>query len=249
MTSIPHRLKQEPLIEAIWELRFEKPEASDALPGQLYEALRKRGKSVTMKRLPTADIPAPVVQMNPAFRYAPRQRITEEPAAALLWQTGDQIITLNCCKPYIGWLALKPEIEALIEIVEKCDLNLKFERHSLRYINVLTLDPAPDISALAINMKLGGHHIQNNPLQLRTEIKEGNFGHVIQIATPAEAHPPEGPITGTIVDLETHSVEPPKDFDTLRGELDVLHDGLKELFFDHILSPKALKRLEPEYQK
>jgi len=249
MMQIPQKLRQEPLIEAIWELRFESLPASDVLPGYVFGELRQRRNKVTLERLPAADMPALLVQMNPALRYTPRQRISEEPPSPLLWQTGDRIITLNCRKPYIGWEKFKAAIKELIEIMEKSGLDLTLERHSLRYINLLTLDPAPDISALQLRLELGARQIGNHPLHLRFELTEDGFQHVVQIATPAEAYVPDGRNgwrSGTVVDLETFMTEPPVDWASIHGQMDRLHDRAKNFFFTQILTDKAVKRLEPE---
>jgi uncharacterized protein (TIGR04255 family) len=246
MTQIPRKLRQEPLIEAIWELRFEGAAAGEILPGQIYTALKKNHENLDLQRLPTADLPAIVAQINPNLRYAPKLRL-QTPSSPLLWQTGDRIITLNCRKPYIGWLAFKPAIEELIGIIEESSLDLKLERHSLRYIDLLTLDPAPDISALQLTMQLGSHPIKNDPMQTRFELVNEPCRHVVQIVTPAEIPFQDGVKKGTLVDLETFAAEPPKDFKTVRQQLDFLHDKSKKIFFEDILSREAMAKLGPEY--
>jgi len=47
--KIPLRLKKEPLLEAIWEIRFSgnKSSVADLLPGMLFKALPGRYRSIT----------------------------------------------------------------------------------------------------------------------------------------------------------------------------------------------------------
>ena len=60
-TKIPARLKKEPLLEAIWEMRFSGSTSpvADLLPGILFKSFS--GKYGRAGKLPAADMPAPVV--------------------------------------------------------------------------------------------------------------------------------------------------------------------------------------------
>lgn len=41
MEGIPKRLGKEPLVEAIWECRFDTAEATEILPGMLFSKLKE----------------------------------------------------------------------------------------------------------------------------------------------------------------------------------------------------------------
>ena len=246
MNRIPKRLKKEPLIEAIWQVEFESPAAGDVLPGLLYAALRKDHPKLQLHRLPAADLPAIVAQMDPNLRLAAKVRL-EEPEGAFLWQVGDRVATLNCRKPYAGWAAFREAIISLTKIIEESGLVAQPLRHSLRYIDLLTLNDAPDLSALQFDMKLGSHAVKTLPLQMRLELPDGEVNHIIQIATPAQAQLPDGQQTGSVVDLETFANAQPGNWAAMRNQLDTLHDQSKRLFFEHLLTAEAIEKLEPEY--
>lgn len=246
MNQIPKRLKKEPLIEAIWQVQFDCPGAGDVLPGVLYTALKARHPKLQLQRLPTADIPAPIAQIDPNLRFVAKVRM-EEPGGRFLWQVGDRVVTLNCRKPYAGWSAFREAILALTQDIETSGLVPQPQRHSLRYIDLLTLEPAPDLSALKLAMKLGDYEIRRHHLQMRLEIPDDECTHVVQIATPAEARLPEGLQTGTVIDLETYVTASPTDWDGVRVQLETLHDRSKALFFQHLLTEGAIQSLEPEY--
>jgi uncharacterized protein (TIGR04255 family) len=82
---------------------------------------------------------------------------------------------------------------------------------------------------------------------MRLEIPDAQCVHVIQIATAAQANLGGEQLTGTIIDLETLPVEMPDNWDTLRGQLDLLHDHSKQLFFRQILTEETIQKLDPEY--
>lgn len=249
MNRIPKRLKNEPLIEAIWQVQFESTSGAplgDLLPGVLFSVLRSQYEGLQLQRLPSADIPAQMAQIDPNLRLMAKYRI-EEPNSPFMFQVGDRVITLNCRRPYVGWTTFKEQILALAEIIQSSGLVAAPLRHSLRYIDLITLEPAPSISFLRMSMKLGQFDIQNKPMQTRIEILDGTCTHVVQIATPAQVQFPEGMKEGAIVDLETFFSENLKNWNEIAMQIDHLHERSKVLFFESILTEKAIDQMEPEY--
>jgi len=249
MNKIPKRLKKEPLIEAIWQAQFEPKEGlpvGDLLPGILYSALKAEYPNLQLHRLPTADIPAPVAQLDPNLRFSAKYRM-EEPGSPFLFQVGDRIVTMNCRKPYTGWSAFKERILKLLDVIESSGLVPVPGRHSLRYIDLLILDPAPDLKALQIQFQIGQWNLQNRPLQMRVEIPDEDCNHVVQIATPAEANLPEGRLQGSVIDLETVSSSMTSSWQDVRAQIDLIHDRSKAVFYQQLLTAEAIALMEPEY--
>ena len=249
MTSIPKRLRKEPLIEAIWQAQFEtgaNQPIGDILPGILYAKLKDTYPGLRLQRLPTADIPAPVTQFDPNLRFVAKYRM-EEQGNPFMFQVGDRIITLNCRRPYTGWSTFREKILSLVEIIEGSHLAPALQRHSLRYIDLLTLEPAPSLSSsLQLSLKLGTFDTHARPVQARVELLDGDCIHVVQVATPAQVVFPEGKKDGTIVDLETFPAEPSSGWNTIATQVDHLHERSKALFFENILTEEAINRMEPE---
>ena len=73
--KIPVRLKKEPLIEAIWEIRFSpaKPLVADLLPGILFESSPKKFDNVVKLSFP--NLPDFAMEHDPNLRYIPRIRL------------------------------------------------------------------------------------------------------------------------------------------------------------------------------
>jgi len=249
MNQTPKRLNKEPLIEAIWQAQFEPKEGlpvGDLLPGILYSALKLDHPNLQLHRLPTADIPAPFAQFDPNLRFSAKYRM-EEPGSPFLFQVGDRIVTMNCRKPYAGWSAFKERILKLVEVIESSGLVPTPTRHSLRYIDLLCLDPAPSLKALQVNFQIGEWSLENRPIQMRVEIPDGDCNHVIQIATPAEANLPEGKLQGSVIDLETFSISQPSSWQDVGTQIDQIHDRSKAVFYQQLLTAEAIALMEPEY--
>jgi uncharacterized protein (TIGR04255 family) len=246
MNALPKRLRKEPIIEAIWQAQFEAGQGiGDVLPGILFTELRKNHPALQLRRLPAADIPAAIAQIDPNLRFTPKM-LMEEPGGSFIWQVGDRVITLNCRRPYVGWARFKDAVLALSSIVESSRLIAQLQRHSLRYIDLLTEELADDLSVLRVAMNLGDLTIRNR-VQMRVEVPDDDYLHVVQIATAAQVNISGSQLTGTIVDLETSPAIPTGDWSAVRAQLDELHDHSKALFFRQILTEESIVKLDPEY--
>ncbi len=246
--KIPIRLKKEPLIEAVWEIRFAgtKPSIADLLPGLVFKALPNRYPNVV--RLPSADIPGPIVERDPMLKYVPKIRLEGENQAV---QIGEHVVSLSCRRPYSGWKKFSEDIRTLMEIVQDTRLIDRLERFSLKYIDLIELDQPPSLNCLNLELKMIEYKIDTRPVQLRTEIKEGDLIHIIQIVSPAEASIPgeSTSIRGVLLDIDSfRPVKENESWPDVDKHLNEVHLSSKEMFFG-LLTSETIENLEPEYEK
>ncbi len=243
--QIPKRLRQEPLLEALLEIRFESDHApvSELLPGMLFKELR--GSYGKLVRLPAANIPHPIAERDEGLRYVPTVRLEGEPFAI---QIGERVVSLSCRRPYVGWDEFSKQILNLAKVLEGTGLITRPERFSLKYIDLIDLRTQPSLSYLNVNFAVGGHDITERPVQLRTEIEKNGYIQVLQIASPAQAQVATGErFNGTLLDIDTIKCSDKDDFwQTLDVRIHEAHTHSKQLFFD-LLSKDTLEKLEPEY--
>lgn len=246
MNPLPKRLRKEPLIEVLWQLQFQGNQGvGDLLSGILFSQLKKRASPNRVATPRCGRHPGThcAKRPQPAVRT---QNVDGSPHTPFIWQIGNRVLTLNCCKPYVGWDRFKEAVLALTHIVEDSGLLPNPQRHSLRYIDFLQGELAANLSALKLSLRLGDFDI-NGDIQLRLEIPDGEYRHVVQVATPMPLNLPGENSTGTIIDLETLPANAPADCEALRAQLDHLHDHLKSLFFRQVLTEATIQKLEPEY--
>ncbi len=246
--KIPVKLKKEPLLEAVWEIRFAstKRSVSDLLPGLIYNALSDKYPNIV--RLPAADIPAPITEQDPNLRYVPKIRLEGDNRSV---QIGEHVLSLSNRRPYLGWKLFSADIRKLISVVRETTLIDKLERFSMKYIDIIELNYPPDLSCLNIELKLGGHEINTRPVQLRTEIKDDNLVHIVQIVSPAEAVLPKNSrkFTGVLLDIDTIiPIQDNKSWDEIENSLDMVHSASKRMFFG-LLTPETIEKLEPAYEE
>ena len=247
--QIPKRLGKEPLIEAIWQIYFDVPQddaIGEILPGIVFAAL---GEDYPQRqRLPAADIPPRVTGVDQNLRYLAKFRM-QSPDSPFLINIGDRVITLNCRRPYSGWVGFKQRIAILIAELEKSSLIPEIQRHSLRYIDLLQLEPPPSLRSLTMTVRMADYKVETDPLQMRVELTDTDCRHVVQVVTPAEVRLPANEVArGSLIDIETVAAPPPSNWEQVRNQLDGLHSASKRAFFD-LLTKDAVERLEPEYEE
>lgn len=246
--KIPVRLKKEPLLEAIWEIRFAGARSSiaDLLPGMLFKALPREYGNIV--RLPAADIPAPIVEHDRNLRYAPKIRLENGNQAI---QIGEHVVSLSCRCPYSGWARFSTDIRKLSEAVQDTGLVERLERFSLKYIDLIELPQPLGLDCLNLALKLEEHEISTKPVQLRTEIKENDLIHIVQIVSPAEVALPgtERRLKGVLLDIDTiNPLGEKESWDYLTQRLNDVHTACKKFFFS-LLKPETVDKLEPEYER
>lgn len=242
---IPKRLGKEPLLEALWEIRFssDKESVVELLPGLIYQAFQ--GEYQKIDRLPAADLPLPIRQQDSTLRYTPTVKLE---GVSYAIQIGEHVVSLSCRRPYTGWAQFKSKILELSEKLRETGLITKPERFSLKYIDIIPEATQPSLEPLEIELKLGNRSICRNHVQLRTEIRDKDFINIIQIVTSAHASIPTGEqFDGVLCDIDTIYIGNDGGFwEDFSNNLDKAHDCSKYHFF-HLLKEDTIKVLEPEY--
>jgi uncharacterized protein (TIGR04255 family) len=246
MKTLPKKLKKEPLIDAVFEVRFTSAfPAGNVLPGLLFVKLEGDKK---IEQLPLSQLPHIMRDADPNLRFAPLSRLD--------WQqfyinVGDRSVSVGFKYPYPGWNGFKPAIVEIMNILKDADILKSVERYSLKYVDLLPAnDLREQVSFVNFDVTLAGHKLEKEAFQIRLEIPRGDFTHAVQVVSSATATLPTGSKQGLIVDVDTISNQQAISFnELLRGfpdKLEAIHQANKEMFFD-CLKPQTITALEPEY--
>lgn len=245
---IPKRLRKEPLLEAVWELRFQSTAdtVENLLSGIIYEQMRDLFAPPV--RLPAADIPLAARTQQPVLNYTPMFRFGgKNENSCYDIQVGPRAITLNCRRPYAGWGKFRPEIMKLAGGVRKTGLIAAVERFSLKYVDLIPA-AAPDyLAPLRGDFRVGAYNLGLSPLQVQSQLADGNFIHVITLLAPARVQAEQMTAEGLLIDIDTIFPATSEEFwDGFESRLGAAHDSNHALFFD-ILKQETIGLLEPEY--
>jgi len=133
-------------------------------------------------------------------------------------------------------------------MLKETNLFTRLKRFSLKYIDIIPWSDLPSLKPLQILIKLGKHELTNNPVQLRTELRENGFLHIVQMASSAQAALPTGEsFEGVLIDINTiYQQESSEFWPDFRHLLELAHKLSKNLFF-RLLTKEMIDQLEPEY--
>lgn len=248
MNQIPRKLGKEPLVEAVWQALLEDPLPSgiaDLLPGILYLKLKASGGPWHSQRMTGAEIPPNIARQDPLLRYAVKYRLVSE-KENIIYQTGDSIVTVNCRRPYPGWDIFLEKILAVITILSENFPDLKFKQFDLRYLDFVPEDILPTPDGLKIKPTIEPADVRSEAFSLHVKLSYDSYPHTLQIMSPVSVSiEPEGNKRGTLIDLTTSAID--FSHDSVKATLNSLHDASKKMFFQQILMPELIDKLEPVY--
>ena len=242
--SFPSQLGNSPLVEALFELRFEPTNLGlgDLLPGLLFATMGTSYPNVS--RLPLASIPREIRDRNTDLLYQPSHQLGDAPNSI---RVGDRVILISS-QQYPGWNRFKEMTQDLIKHVKETGTIDTVARFSLKYVNVLsTVAPEKQLPLLKMLISVNGNPPDERGFRLRTELHENNFITILEIITNATAKVigPTGQAFGLLVTVDTLTTKIGKDFLDNPGDLlEQCHNAAKSTFFN-LLTPEGLSRLKP----
>ncbi|MFP4307980.1 MAG: TIGR04255 family protein [Desulfococcaceae bacterium] len=244
--KIPIRLKKEPLLEAIFEIRFTgaKQSVAELLPGLIFKAMPEKYPETV--RLPAADIPARILENDPNLKFVPKIRLQNQNQAI---QIGEHVVSISCRRPYSGWAVFSKDIRNLIFAIRETKLIRAPERFSLKYIDLIALNPPRGLKCLNIDLRIGEYALAQKPVQIRTEIEEADLTHILQIVSPAIASLPgeEKQTKGILIDIDSiWNPDEKNPWEGIESRLDDIHSSCKQMFFS-LLTQRTIDLLAPEY--
>jgi uncharacterized protein (TIGR04255 family) len=249
MQALPKKLKKEPLIDAVFEIRFTSafPAAGGILPGLLFGRLE--GNKM-IEPLPVAQLPQVMRDTDPNLQFAPLSRLDW---GQFYINVGDRSVSIGFKHPYPGWSNFKPAITKVMEALKDANIIKSVERYALKYIDLLPATSLREQVALVnLDVILAGHKLEEEAFQLRLEILRDGFIHAVQVVSSATVTLHSGESRqGLIVDVDTIANQKSISFDELLNEfsdkLEAIHQANKKIFFD-CLKPQTVTALEPEYE-
>jgi len=248
IAKLPTKLKKEPLVDAIFEIRFSSSvPASSVLPGVLFSNVPDKERKI--ERLPTADIPTQIRDTDPNLRFHPLLRLHWGQFLILI---GDASLGIACKMPYVGWVAFKKQIIEVVNLVLQTGIINTLDRYAIKYVDVIDGEGLSEqISRLNMNLKIGNHSLTSESFNVRIEIQRDDFTHVVQVAAPTSVITFDGQTRqGVLTDIDTIRNYSTNDFDVLFNKLpeylEEIHTNNKKMFFE-CLKPETVNYLEPDY--
>jgi uncharacterized protein (TIGR04255 family) len=237
MDKLPIKISPCPIMEATVELKFSSNLPKGAVFGVLYNYLKETFGKV--EQLPTAMLPPEVMESDPNLKYRAHYKLTDGVFNA---QIGHNVIAFHSPVEYVGWQNFSGNLISFFNKVKESGVVSNPESLLLRYLNFFEVNIYEHIR-FRIEL-MNQEHISNN-LVMRTEIKDGDFIKVLQLANNVTVTGNFGQKTGSLIDITCvyNGQDTLQSFTTI---IDEAHKMEKELFFG-LLKPEFLATLKPEY--
>lgn len=244
LKNLPTKLNKEPLLEALFEIRFESNISfiSMILPGLLFNNLVGDKQ---IEQLSTAHIPDFIRLEDPNLKFAPISRVT--------WNNfyiniGEKVISIGCHAPYQGWENFKKAIIDVMDILKAQHIVHSVERYSVKYVNIIPMNTIEEqIASVNLNLSIANHTLSKEAFQIRVEIHEDDLIHVVSILSSAVVSIKDSTKEGIVVDIDTIAITNGKPLDEVYKTLDSTRLANKTKFFD-CLTEKTVNFLEPVYE-
>ena len=233
-TAVPKKLKQDAIVEAVFEIRFALPPASlsEVILGRLAD--HETWEGYEQRRMFAAQVPDQIRQIDPSFRFQPLLELVPQ-TKELSVRIGPQVLSFHRMKPYVGWEKFKPELLDALDALFKAAKRPTITRLGLRYINALRPDDhaVKSISDLSMVLKIGDKPIGSNVNVNLSQDLPNNSQCTIRIATPEYVQGELPPGTSVFVDVDvfTKDTFSSTDKQTVVNWLDFAHTQEKEHFF------------------
>lgn len=161
--TIPKKLRDDAILEAICQIQFSTSDLPEMVIGRL--SLATKWKGFTPNRLPLADVPVPVRNVDPNLRAQPVFELRSGDGSRVV-RLSESLMSYHIVGTgkYIGWTAFKPEIEEAAGAIFERLQAPKINRLTLRYINAIV--PArhhlASVHDLRLEVMAGGSKIQGS---------------------------------------------------------------------------------------
>ena len=128
----PKEVKICPIVDAVLEIRFQSTVPASAVFGIIYGALNQ--DFVKLDTLPIMQIPEPLRETDPNFKFKGHYRLTNKDGYSL--QIGPDVLVFGSIIPYEGWAAFSSFFYPLLEKVLGLGIISNFTRLGQRVINL-----------------------------------------------------------------------------------------------------------------
>lgn len=238
--KIPLRLGNDPIIEALFEIRFKAKikNASTLFPGLLYRILEQDGFT-SPEQINQFPIP------DEAFKYHPKFRIISKNFVVLI---GDYSLVASCVRPYQGWDKFKQLVMKLLRGLEDTGLIETVDRYSIKYINLINEESIKaQHDCLTVKLKINDYNLDNSSTSIRTEIHEDGLLNLIEIQSNSGVSINGAPEEkGLILSVDTICLDTDSFWNDVDNKIDKIHNKEKEIFYS-LLTDETVLKFKPEW--
>jgi uncharacterized protein (TIGR04255 family) len=242
MVRIPPKLKNDPIVEALFEVRFTSDDIPEVTIGKLASC--PNWTDFSNQRLPLADVPATIREHDPNLAYQPVLQL-QRPDGMRVIKIGPRVLSYHTLGPYPGWEVFEPELSASARHVFSELKNAIATRFGFRYVNLLTKDHfIVGISNLNLEVSLAGSPLTASFNLNYQRVLRPTHNSMVRVASVEFVQNPSPNLSALVdIDIFTPATFSSTVADEARTWIDAAHNLLKEEFFT-LLPDDVIDKLE-----
>jgi uncharacterized protein (TIGR04255 family) len=244
-SRLPDKLTSDAILEAVLEVRFETN--THMVPEVIFGrfADNPEWSEYRQARLPTADIPAALKQLEPNLKYQPSLEFTS-PDGIVCLRIGSNVMSASRRGEYIGWSVFEPILHTALNQLFKSVRSISVGRLGLRYINALNPQDhfVSSISELGLSVAVDEKPLLDHlNLNFKKHVSD-EMEITARIASPAFAQGNIPPRSVAIIDIDVYTPEGvvKATEQEVKNWISLAHAAEKEAFFE-ILGPELTDKL------
>lgn len=234
---IPSKISPCPIIDSIFELRFETSLPDEAVFGYMYSKISE--KCTTWTQLPIVNLPKDLRNQDPNLRYAPHYQCK---VGDFVYKIGPNVIAVTNPGDYKGWKIFSEEVKWFYERVIDSAFIKSFSRIGFRCVNYFDRNVF-DLIDGSTGISFEGYSLLENSHVL--SLQKGEYFVRIALMNNAKVQVESNVLVGGLFDIDV-SLNTGLKFDDILTQTDSVHGMLKEIFFS-TLKEDVVNGLNPEY--
>lgn len=246
--KVPVELKTIPILEAVYEVRFDTDLPPDTVVGIIFNVFKSDFKDAV--ELPVKSLPLEVREKDLNLRYQPHMRMKSNDNKFLL-QFGQRVVSLHFSAPhYDRWENFESKIIDVSEKIESLKVAKSFNRVGLRYIDFFEESIIPDYSFDLLNLSVSvAGRGQGESFSCSSTFIDNKAKHKVQVFKDHTITHLNTERTGDLIDLDTTFLDLTSisTFSEIASKTSEIHEEQKKIFFD-LIGEKVTKLLEPTYE-
>jgi uncharacterized protein (TIGR04255 family) len=226
------KLHSDPIVEAVFEIRFETSELSEKVVGRLIDI--PLFSDFEFKRLPGADIPESIRASDLNIKYQPTLEGTEISSHSAV-RVGPHSFSYSMYAPYSGWSIYCEKLNELLASIFETLLEININRIGLRYVNVLTASShnIGSISELDLTLVIGDKCLSDD-FHVNYVTNSETHNVMTRVASPKfikGGDVSQDTIAVIDIDVFTSDIDIPNNQASVKAWLEEAHDLEKNKFF------------------
>jgi len=208
-SQLPKKMKQDAIVEALFEVRFDSSDIGEVVVGRLSDV--DSWADYTSVRLPQADIPERIRVADAAFKHVPTVEKTS-PDKTRSIRIGPRVISYHVYEPYPGGDSFEKELNNMLACLFDKIKDIQVSRLGFRCVNFLTVSKHKinGLNDLSLNLSVGGKQLLDNVNLAFMENVGDKHTVVSKLASPQFLQPGSPTPTDLIavIDIDIFTPEP-----------------------------------------